>query len=145
MNASVYMSHSASLMASGFLSDFVERKKLLSRTVSRKVFQTTALIGAAIFMALIPAVGCSQISVIVLLILGMIILGLVSGGENLIVVDIAPDYSGSFYGFTNAFKCMNGFLAPIFAGLILDKTNVRYFCFVLRFLNDLLLLIINYL
>ncbi len=127
MNASVYISHSASLMASGFLSDLVERKKLLSRTVSRKVFQSTALIGAAIFMALIPAVGCSQISVIVLLILGMIILGLISGGENLIVVDIAPDYSGSIYGFTNAFSSLPGFLAPLFAGLILDKTNVRNF------------------
>ncbi len=127
MNASVYMSHSVSLMASGFLSDFVERKKLLSRTVSRKVFQSTALIGSAIFMALIPAVGCNQISVIVLLILGMITLGLISGGENLIVVDIAPDYSGSIYGFTNAFSSLPGFLAPLFAGLILDKTNVRKF------------------
>ncbi len=144
MNALVFMSHSASLMVFGYASDLVERKKLLNRTVSRKVFQTTALIGSAIFMALIPAVGCSQISVIVLLILGMITLGLISGGENLIVVDIAPDYSGSIYGFTNAFTCLNGFLAPIFAGLILDKTNVRYF-FVLRLMNDLLLLIINYL
>ncbi len=125
------MSHSASLMASGFLSDLIERKKLLSRTVSRKIFEATALIGAALFMALIPAVGCSQISVIVLLILGMITLGLISGGENLIVVDIAPDYSGSIYGFTNAFSSLPGFLAPLFAGLILDKTNVRNFlcCF----------------
>jgi len=121
------MSHSASILVSGFLSDLIERKKLLSRTVSRKVFQSTALIGSAIFMALIPAVGCSQISVIVLLILGMITLGLISGGENLIVVDIAPDYSGSIYGFTNAFSSLPGFLAPLFAGLILDKTNVRKF------------------
>jgi MFS family permease len=114
-------------MTFGYASDLVERKKLLSRTVSRKVFQATALIGAAIFMALIPAVGCNQISVIVLLILGMIVLGLISGGENPIVVDIAPDYSGSIYGFTNAFSSLPGFLAPLFAGLILDKTNVRYF------------------
>ncbi len=121
------MSYSASLMTFGYASDLVERKKLLSRTVSRKVFQATALIGAAIFMALIPAVGCNQISVIVLLILGMIVLGLISGGENPIVVDIAPDYSGSIYGFTNAFSSLPGFLAPLFAGLILDKTNVRYF------------------
>jgi MFS family permease len=55
----------------------------------------------------------------------MITLGLISGGENLIVVDIAPDYSGSIYGFTNAFSSLPGFLAPLFAGLILDKANVR--------------------
>ncbi len=133
-------------MASGFLSDLIERKKLLSRTVSRKIFEATALIGAALFMALIPAVGCSQISVIVLLILGMITLGLISGGENLIVVDIAPDYSGSIYGFTNAFSSLPGFLAPLFAGLILDKTNVRKFFFgVLKFLIDFHLFIMNYL
>jgi hypothetical protein len=57
----------------------------------------------------------------------MIILGLISGGENLIVLDIAPDYSDSIYGFTNAFTCLNGFSPPIVAGLALDKTNVRYF------------------
>jgi ACS family sodium-dependent inorganic phosphate cotransporter-like MFS transporter 5 len=75
-------------------------------------------------MAIVPAVGCNQISVIVLLILAMLILGLISGGDSPIVVDIAPDYSGSLYGFTNAFASLPGFLAPLFVGLILDGTDV---------------------
>jgi MFS family permease len=124
VNALIYIAYSASLMAFGFASDIVERKRLLSRTVSRKAFEATALIGAAVFMAIVPAVGCNQISVIVLLILAMIVLGLISGGDAPIVVDIAPDYSGSLYGFTNAFASLPGFLAPLFVGLVLDGTDV---------------------
>ncbi len=125
VNASIYIAYSASLMVFGYASDLIERKQLLSRTVSRKVFESTALISAAIFMAIIPAVGCNQTIVIVFLILGMISMGLTSGGDVPIVVDIAPDYSGSIYGFTNAFSSLPGFLAPLFVGLVLEKTDVR--------------------
>ena len=78
-------------------------------------------------MALVPAVGCDQTAVIVILIIGMIVLGLTAGGDNPIVVDIAPDYSGSLYGFINAFASIPGFLAPLVVGLFLDGDSVSTF------------------
>lgn len=122
----VYVTYSCALMMCGYISDIVERKHLLSRTVSRKVFEFVALIGPAICMALVPAFGCDQIAVIALLLLAMMIYGMIAGGDSPIVVDIAPDYSGTLYGFTNAVASTPGFLAPLFVGLVLDASPVSY-------------------
>ena len=88
-------------MIFGYISDLVERKRLLNRTVSRKVFQGLGMIGSAASMAIVPLVGCDQMAVILILIFAIIVLGVTSGGENPIVVDIAPDYSRAIYGFQN--------------------------------------------
>ena len=108
----------------GYVSDFVGRKQWFSRTVSRKLFQSVALFGGAFFLALVPVAGCNVIGIIILLNLSMLTLGLTAGGESLIVVDVAPDYSGSIYGFTNSIASLPGFLAPLFVGLMLDQPNV---------------------
>ena len=75
-------------------------------------------------MCLIPVAGCNTTIVIVLLVCTMLILGCVAGGDSPMVADIAPDYSGTVYGATNAIASCPGFLAPLFVGLILDH-NVR--------------------
>lgn len=62
--------------------------------------------------------------IIVLLNLSMITLGMIAGGEALIVVDVAPDYTGSIYGFVNSIASLPGFLAPILAGVMLEQTHV---------------------
>lgn len=53
----------------------------------------------------------------------MITIGLTSGGENLIVVDVAPDYAGSIYAITNSVSSLPGFLAPQFVGILLDNSS----------------------
>ncbi|XP_054156517.1 sialin-like [Oppia nitens] len=120
VNACIYIALSVSLMFFGYISDLIERRRLMNRTVSRKLFETLGLSGAAVLMAVIPAVGCNQGAVITLLIFGMIVLGLMAGGDSPIVVDVAPDYSGSLYGLTNSFASFPGFLAPLVVGLVLD-------------------------
>lgn len=127
VNAVIYLTYSTSLMIFGYISDLIERKQFLNRTVSRKVFQGIGMIGSAILLALVPTVGCDQTSVIVLLIFAMIVLGVTSGGENPIVCDIAPDYSGSIYGFQNCFSSLPGILAPLVVGLFLDGDAVSDF------------------
>ena len=124
INAGIYLTYSASLMLFGYISDLIERKRLLNRTVSRKIFQAIGMIGSAALMAIVPAVGCDQTGVILLLMFAMIVLGVTSGGENPIVCDIAPDYSGSIYGFQNCFSSLPGILAPLVVGLFLDGDSV---------------------
>ena len=67
---------------------------------------------------------CNIILVIVMLNLAMLTMGLVSGGDSIIVVDIAPDYSGSVYGVSNAIASLPGFMAPLFVGIMLDQEGV---------------------
>lgn len=116
----VYVALSLSLTFFGFISDWVGRKRLIGDTLSRKIFESIALGGPALCMALIPVVRCDLSLVITLLIIGMIIFGLNAGGDKPIVVDIAPDHSGTIYGITNAIASLPGILAPIYVGYFLD-------------------------
>ncbi|KAH9529084.1 hypothetical protein DERF_002994 [Dermatophagoides farinae] len=120
VNASIYISLGGSMFCWGSVADWVERRQCLGRTASRKLFQTIALVGSAAFLASIPLFGCQIIPIIVMLNLSMITLGLTAGGDSLIIVDVAPDYSGSIYGFANSIASLPGFLAPMFVGFMLD-------------------------
>lgn len=104
----------------GWVSDYVARKQWLQPTISRKAFQSFALFGSAFFLAMVPVAGCDVLLVIILLNLSMITMGAAAGGENLIIVDIAPDFAGSIYGLTNSIASFPGFLAPLTTGLMLD-------------------------
>ena len=124
MNSSIYIAIGCANLLWGSVSDFVTRKQCLSKTVSRKLFQSLALFGTAFFIAIVPLVADNLIAIIVLLNLSMITLGLTAGGESLICIDIAPDFSGTIYGLTNAVASLPGFLAPLFVGMVLDSANV---------------------
>ena len=121
------MALSLSLTFFGFVSDWIGKKKIVSDTWSRKIFESIALGGPAICLALIPVVRCNLSLVITLLVVGMIIFGLNAGGDKPIVVDIAPDHSGTIYGITNAIASLPGILAPIYVGYFLDgKVHLYY-------------------
>lgn len=120
----IYLAYCLSLAIAGYISDQLEKRKVLNKTTSRKIFETIALIGPAITFGIIPSLGKNPLPVVVLLIMSMGFYGFFAGGDNPIVVDMAPDYSGTLYGFTMAFAAVSGFLAPVFVGFLLDfKVN----------------------
>lgn len=80
------------------MSDWIGKKKLVTDTVSRKIFESIALGGPAICLILVPFVPCNLWELLGLLIIAMIIFGLNAGGDKPIVVDVAPDHSGTIYG-----------------------------------------------
>ena len=121
MNASIYISYGVSLLFWGWISDCVNRKHWLGKSTSRKLFQSMGLFGGALTIGIVPLVGCNIVLIIVLLNLSMLIVGSITGGENMIVVDVAPDFSSSIYAFTNSFASLSGFMAPLFAGILLDN------------------------
>ena len=125
VNALVYIAMSFALAASGYLSDLMETKQILSRTVSRKLFECFALVGPAIAMLFIPYFRDNKTVIIALLTLAMTLYGCYGGGDNPVVVDIAPDFSGSVYGLTCAISSIPGFVAPLFVGFILDMEVSR--------------------
>jgi MFS family permease len=125
ITASVYVALSISLTSFGFVSDFVGQKKLINDTLSRKIFETIALGGPAICLALVPLVRCDIALVVSLLAISMTIFGMNAGGDKPVVVDIAPDHSGTIYGITNAIASLPGILAPLFVGFLLDGKVIK--------------------
>ena len=112
---------SLSLTGFGFVSDAIGQKKYVSDTASRKIFETIALGGPAICILLVPFAPCNLWELIGLLITAMIIFGLNAGGDKPIVVDVAPDHSGTIYGITNAIASLPGILAPLLVGYLINQ------------------------
>ncbi|RWS09081.1 Sialin-like protein [Dinothrombium tinctorium] len=120
INALVLSSSIVSLLVGGFLSDAIEKKGLLQRTFSRKLFEVCSQIGTGLSLFLVPFVGGNRNVVVFLLVLSMLFNGFYAGGTNPIMVDIAPDYSGTIYGLASTISSPAGFIAPLFVGFLLD-------------------------
>lgn len=112
---------SISLTGFGFFSDWICKKQLLSDTLTRKVFETIALVGPAICLLLVPLWPCEKVVLIGLLLVAMVIFGLNAGGDKPIVVELAPDHSGTIYGITNAIASLPGIIAPLAVGELIDQ------------------------
>lgn len=137
ITSAVYIALSFSLTGFGFFSDWIGQKKLLSDTLSRKIFETIALVGPAICLIVIPQLGCNLAGLVALLIVAMIIFGFNAGGDKIIVVDIAPDHSGTIYGITNAIASLPGILSPLVVGFLINL--VRHLHCTICILNYLIL------
>ncbi|XP_015784189.1 sialin [Tetranychus urticae] len=120
INALRYMSMSISLLVTGFISDAIERRNLISRTTSRKIFEAIALIGPAVMTSIIPFITNNTAGIITALVVSMTLWGFCAGGDNPMVVDISPINSGAIYGFTAGLSSFPGPLAPYFVGYVLE-------------------------
>jgi len=70
---------SLSLLVAGYLSDRIDKRNLLSKTVSRKIFEAIALIGPAIMTVIIPFTGGNIPLIITALMISMILYGFCAG------------------------------------------------------------------
>ncbi|KAL1426029.1 hypothetical protein MTO96_018622 [Rhipicephalus appendiculatus] len=118
INAAMFGAQSVGMMGGGLLSDRLRRKGHLSTTFIRKLFQTAALVGAGLLLALVPSAGCNQVTVACLLVLAMGVYGLAAGGATPALVDMAPAHAGILYGIAGTVSNASGFLAPMVVGMV---------------------------
>lgn len=121
INALVYLMNAIGLVSSGYLSDVMIRKKYFSVTAVRKGFETVSILGASSCMLAVPLIGCDSGTAIVLLAIATGFMGIVGGGDNSIILNLAPDYAAPLFGLTNGMAAVPGFIAPYVAGVFLDK------------------------
>ncbi|CAG2119592.1 unnamed protein product, partial [Medioppia subpectinata] len=91
----------------------------LSRTRVRKIFESTALLGPAVCLAIITGVGCHSGAVVGLLITALFLYGFVTGGEFSIYGEFTPDYSGTVFGIAATLSAVPAFVGPYVVGVIL--------------------------
>jgi len=123
-NAMTTLATGIAMLIGGPLSGFILKKTNLSKTRIRKIFEDVALIGPAICIGLVPAMGCNSTAVVVLLVMAMLLYGFMTGGEWPIISEFAPDFAGTIFGIANIFAMCTGFVAPYIVGVLLDE-NVR--------------------
>lgn len=93
-----------------------------SITFVRKLWQTVAFVGAALFLWLLAHTGSSALTVTYIT-LGLGFLACFSAGMGINHLDIGPKYAGALVGMTNTAATIPGILAPLITGFIVKWTG----------------------
>ncbi len=99
-----------------YLADKAVSKKTLKTGIVRRIATFIAHGGPALCLVGICFTGCQETLTIALLTLAITMQGALYSGFFTNPLDIAPNYSGTILGITNAFGTIPGWLAPLIAG-----------------------------
>lgn len=86
----------------------------------REMNKTLAMVGPGLCLALVPALGCDESLIMLLIVLAMFFYGSICGGDMAIVSDFAPEVVGSVFGLCNMFSSVAGIIGPIAFGLVVN-------------------------
>ncbi|XP_072948845.1 uncharacterized protein [Epargyreus clarus] len=111
----------------GFTSDYLIKKKIVSITTCRKIFNTVGLCGPALALICLSHVPAGNITAALLILVTA--LGLHAGFYNGCIVvhlDMAPNFASSLIAVCNFISNFVGLFAPLAVGFILDdETNPK--------------------
>lgn len=71
-------------------------------------------------MLLVPLIGCSAILSVIVLIVGMLLYGLVMGGDVIVPVEVSRNFATTIYSCINMLANTSGIVAPLVIGMILE-------------------------
>lgn len=109
-----------SLSITGYLSDRIIERKLLSRTATRKSFSIVTGFGSAACLFFVPFVD-SPCLMHLLLYFGAFCLGFSSGGDVPLPSEMSRNYPATIFSLINMISMISGCTSPSFAGLILTS------------------------
>ncbi|KAM3956042.1 putative inorganic phosphate cotransporter [Aphomia sociella] len=107
----------------GFASDFILKKKWLSITANRKIFNSIGAYGPAIALIGLSYTPADAVTATSLLV---VVVGINAGhfaGYLLVHIDMAPNFAGQMMGITNFFANIVSLITPLAAGAILKDES----------------------
>ncbi|CAL4122351.1 unnamed protein product [Meganyctiphanes norvegica] len=104
----------------GHLADFLISKRYISKTTSRRLFNSIGTYCPMICLVGAGYAGCDSTLVITLLTLAVGINGGIYSGYMLSHLDLAPNFAGTLMGITNTVATAPGFLAPQLVGHLIS-------------------------
>ncbi|CAG9857292.1 unnamed protein product [Phyllotreta striolata] len=107
----------------GYIGDWLNNKKVLSRKAVRKTFCVFSHIIPGILMASICLVGCNYIAIVALLVFSIAINGAVVLTTLSNPHDLAPNFVGSIFGINNLIGGMSGFIVPAITAVLVAEHN----------------------
>lgn len=120
MNGILYAVALSGTLFEGF-GKMVKRKSNWSTTVIRKIFCALAYGGSAICWICIPSARCNATLMITLLYISKFFFTFSYVGDNVVMLDMAPQYSGTLFGISSTVGSMSGFLSPLFTGYVTQQ------------------------
>lgn len=104
----------------GALTDFLIKRNILTRIVTRKSFTCASFLVQMTFM-LLAAFLMSPVGSMVSLTIAVGFQTVSQCGYGVNFLDIAPQYAGIIFGFTNTFGTLSGIFSPILTGAIVQN------------------------
>lgn len=105
-----------------WLADWVIRRHMLSRTITRKVFTTIGLGSITVFIIAAVYTGCNAAATVSMLVIMLTIGAFDLGGFSPNPLDLSPEYCGVLLGLANTLGITAGIIAPI----ITDEITKRH-------------------
>jgi len=125
--AAPLFSHAIYSLFAGIISDWAIASHRASRLTMQKVNTALAFMVPAIGLILLPSFATpeKQIWCVVLLVASWAFNGSANAGHVQNIIGLAPNRSGTLYGFTNGFGNISGYLVPqLKTYIVQDETNV---------------------
>ena len=107
-----------------WLADWLIANDHMSITNVRKLGNSIASIGPAIFIVVASYAGCNQVVVVVAIALSMTLMGAALPSMKVNNLDLSPNYAGSLMALTNGIGAVAGVIAPLLVGALTPDETV---------------------
>ncbi|XP_050541052.1 vesicular glutamate transporter 1 [Daktulosphaira vitifoliae] len=124
LSALPYLVMAVTLQVAGFFVDWLRKKKILTTTQARKVFNCSAFLSQTVFMTLAAKSTTAFMSVTCLtLAVGLGAFAWAAFSVN--HLDVAPQYASVLMGLSNTFATIPGIVSPMLAGIIVKHKSAE--------------------
>uniref|UniRef100_A0A8D8TK43 Sialin n=1 Tax=Cacopsylla melanoneura TaxID=428564 RepID=A0A8D8TK43_9HEMI len=114
-------------LLSSCLADYLRSTDRLTTTATRKLFTSFALLMPGILMSLQVYTGQDPVFAVAIFTLTLTFNGAVTAGYLGNGLDIAPNFSGTIFGFANTLSSFGGFVSSYLVGVLTDGDKVNNF------------------
>lgn len=112
-------------MPVSYTADLLNRRKVTTLTVSRKLWNTIAMWGGCVGLIALGYLDDNTTLAITLYVFVVAIGCSSNAGFNINHMDLSPNYAGILMGITNTVAASGGIIAPLFVGWIIDDTVTK--------------------
>jgi len=110
-------------IVAGWLSDFINNRHYIQKTISRKLFHIAATAVPATSLIVLGSLQFSAMQVITLFCLSIGFLGFAGGSSDVNFLDLTRHHTGTLFGMSNTIATIPGIVGVYFVGYVLDNTS----------------------
>jgi len=126
VSAMPYLCFSVFSISSGWVTDWLMERGILSRTSTRRLALAMGLCGSGLAMVGLCLTGCDQAMATMWMCLSVGVNGIAVSGWQVNHMDLSPNYAGTLMGISSAFANLSGFLAPLLAGVVVNGNQTFF-------------------
>lgn len=120
LNASIYLGQAVVALACGYGADKLRKRNVLGVTNIRKMFETVGLLAVGAGLVGVTFARCNWVVAYTMLLLSNTSAGILYGGDNVLPIDLAPDFAGAVMGLANCVSNTAGIFAPLVVGYLTE-------------------------